>query len=57
MIALIERKGGVTLAEIMKATGWLPHTVRGFVRTLGKHGMKVESSRREDGSRVYEVSR
>lgn len=58
VIALLQRKGGVTLDEIRKATGWQPHTVRGFVSILGsKHGMKIESSRREDGARVYEAAK
>jgi hypothetical protein len=37
VVALLERKGGATLAEIMKATGSEAHCVRGFVSgTLGK---------------------
>jgi hypothetical protein len=57
VIAMIQRKGGATLGEIMKATGWQKHTVRGFISILGgKGGMKVTSTRREsDGARVYEA--
>ena len=42
----------------MKATGWLPHSVRGFISgALGKKmGLKVESTKREDGERVYSIS-
>jgi len=37
-------------------TGWQKHTVRGFISILGsKGGMKVTSTRREDGARVYEA--
>ena len=55
VLALIERSKGATLAEIQKATGWQAHTVRGFISaTLGKKmGLAVESSRRQDGQRVY----
>ena len=45
------------LEEIVEATGWQRHSVRGFVSILGsKGGMKIASTRREsDGVRVYEA--
>ncbi len=57
VIAMLQRKGGATLEEIMRATGWQKHTTRGFISILSsKHGMKITSSRREsDGARVYEA--
>jgi hypothetical protein len=57
VVALLERKGGATLAEVMKTTGWQTHSVRGFISgTLGKKmGRTVESTRREDGERVYQL--
>ena len=55
VIALMQAKGGTTIDEIRRVTKWQPHTIRGFVSILGKHGMKIESRRREDGVRVYEV--
>jgi hypothetical protein len=30
-IALMERKGGVTISELMQSMGWQRHTVRGFM--------------------------
>jgi len=58
VIALMKRPKGVTLAEIMKATGWQPHTVRGFVSILGtKGGEKIESSKSADGERTYKIAR
>ncbi len=58
VLDLLRRKQGATLAEIMKATGWQAHTVRGFVSgTLTKKlGLKVESFRTEDKERTYRVS-
>jgi Protein of unknown function (DUF3489) len=38
VIAMIQRAKGATLDEIMKATGWQRHTVRGFVSILGSKG-------------------
>ena len=56
VITMMKRAKGATLAEIMKATGWQPHTVRGFVSILGsKEGEKIESSKSADGERTYKV--
>src|SRR6478672_9826815 len=57
VIAMLQRKGGASLEEIMKATNWQKRTVRGFISILGsKGGMKITSTRREsDGARVYEA--
>jgi nucleoid-associated protein YgaU len=58
VLGLLQRKGGATLAQIMKATGWQAHSVRGFISgALGKKmGLTVDSVRREDGERVYSIS-
>jgi hypothetical protein len=55
ILGLLQRKGGATLAQIMKATGWQAHSVRGFISgALGKKmSLTVNSARREDGERVY----
>jgi hypothetical protein len=57
VLALLQRKGGATLAEIMKATDWQAHSVRGFISgALGKKmGLTVDSVRRDDGERVYSI--
>lgn len=59
VLELIQRPKGATLAELMKATGWLKHSVRGFISgALGtKMGLKIDSTKREDGERVYTLAR
>ncbi len=58
VIALMKRAKGVTLAEIMEATGWQKHTVRGFVSILGsKGGEKIESSKNAAGGRTYKIAK
>jgi hypothetical protein len=56
VLGLLQRKGGATLSQIMKATGWQAHSVRGFISgALGKKmGLTVDSVRRENGERVLE---
>jgi hypothetical protein len=58
VLGLLQRKGGATLAQIMKAAGWQAHPVRGFISgALGKKmGLTVNSVRREDGERVYSIA-
>ena len=56
VLALISRKNGATLEEIMTATGWQKHTVRGFIAILGKKGTKIESFKSEAGARTYKAA-
>jgi hypothetical protein len=58
ILELLKRPGGVTLKELMKATGWQAHSVRGFLSgTVGKKlGTPVESSKRADGERSYRLA-
>ena len=57
VLDLLKRSGGVTAKELMKATGWQPHSVRGFLSgTIGKKmGRTVTSTKGEDGERTYSV--
>jgi Protein of unknown function (DUF3489) len=58
VIAMMKRAKGATLPEIMKATDWQPHTVRGFVSILGsKGGEKIESSKNAAGERTYKIGK
>jgi hypothetical protein len=57
IIRLLERAKGATLEELMEATGWQAHSVRGFISgTLSKKlKMKIDSFRTEKGNRTYRV--
>jgi Protein of unknown function (DUF3489) len=58
ILELIGRPKGATLAEIMKATSWQAHSVRGFLSTAAKkHGLKIESTKTEAGDRVYQAKK
>jgi hypothetical protein len=54
---MLKRPDGATLADIMSATDWLAHSVRGFISgSLGKKmGITVESFKRPDGVRAYRI--
>jgi hypothetical protein len=58
VLDLLRREGGAALDDIMSATGWQAHSVRGFISgVLGKRmGLTVESAKREDGKRTYSVA-
>ena len=57
VLDLLKRPGGATTKELIKATGWQPHSVRGFLSgTVGKKmGLAVTSTKGEDGERTYSV--
>ena len=57
VLTLLRRPNGATLKELMKATNWQPHSVRGFLSgTIGKKlGLAVSSVKGEDGERTYSV--
>ncbi|MBZ5623510.1 MAG: tyrosine-type recombinase/integrase [Acidobacteriia bacterium] len=59
VLDLVTRAGGATLKEIMKATGWQPHSVRGFISgALGKKmGLTVESFKNATDERAYRIAK
>ena len=42
VLAMLSRREGASGPQIAEATGWAPHTVRGFLAGLAKKGIKVE---------------
>jgi hypothetical protein len=57
VLDLLKRPDGVTLKELMKATGWQAHSVRGFLSgTVGKKmGLAVTSAKGQEGERTCSV--
>ena len=57
LIAMLERDEGATIAQIVEATGWLPHTVRGAIAGALKKrlGIEVSSEKVEGVGRVYRI--
>jgi len=57
ILDLLKRPGGVTAKELLKATNWQPHSLRGFLSgTVGKKmGLTVTSAKGEDGERNYSL--
>ena len=57
VLDLLKRPGGATAKELIKATGWQPHSVRGFLSgtVRKKMAMPVTSTKGEDGERSYSV--
>ena len=48
VIALLDRAEGATLAEMVEATGWLPHTTRAALTGLKKKGHTITKDKRGD---------
>ena len=48
VIALLERKNGATLNEMIGATGWLAHTTRVALTGFKKKGHPIERDKRDD---------
>ncbi len=58
VVRLLERDGGASLTDLMAATGWQAHSVRGALSTLKKKlGRPLQSTTEADGQRVYRLAR
>ena len=56
ILDLITRPQGATLPELIEATSWQAHSVRGFLSMAAKkQALKIESTRNESGQRHYRV--
>ena len=59
VLDMLRRADGATLKNIMEATDWQAHSVRGFISgSLGKKmDLTVDSFKRPDGVRAYRIAR
>lgn len=57
ILDLLKRPEGATLKELMRATDWQAHSVRGFLSgTIRKKmGLNVVSTKADDGERTYSI--
>ena len=57
ILEMLKRASGASAQELLKMTGWQPHSLRGFLSgTVGKKlGLTVVSTKGEDGERSYSV--
>lgn len=55
VVALLTRKQGATIDDLVKATGWLPHTTRAAMTGLRKKGHAIERAS-VDGMSRYSIA-
>ena len=57
VLGLLRRPDGASLKELMKSTGWLAHSVRGFLSgtVANRMGFDLLSEKKVDGDRRYFV--
>jgi hypothetical protein len=47
VLGMLRREEGATIAELIEATGWLPHTTRAALTGLRKKGYVVDKGKRD----------
>jgi len=59
LIEMLQASDGATIAQIVEATGWQPHTVRGAISGALKKklGLNVVSEKVDGRGRVYRITR
>jgi hypothetical protein len=55
IIALLQRPEGASISEIVEATGWLPHSVRGLISggLKKKLGLQISAEKADQRGTVY----
>ena len=57
VIRLLRRSSGATIAQIQKAAGWQPHSVRAALTGLRKKGHDVQRDRNAKGVTTYRITK
>ncbi|HOL72087.1 MAG TPA: DUF3489 domain-containing protein [Bryobacteraceae bacterium] len=59
VLEMLRRPEGASLKDIMEATGWQAHSVRGFISgsLTKKMGLNVESFKTPEGARAYRIAK
>jgi hypothetical protein len=56
VLALLRAKSGTTIEAIANATGWQPHSVRGFLAGVVKKKLGLDlSSEKTDAGQIYRI--
>ena len=56
VIAMLRSPTGVTIAAMMKSTGWQQHSVRGFLAGVVRKRLKLKlGSKKVDDHRIYRI--
>ena len=57
VLQLLQRPEGATIAQIVTATGWLPHSARAFMTGLRKKGHNLVRECRTSGETTWRIER
>ena len=57
ILKLLRRSNGANIAQLQKATGWQPHSVRAALTGLRKKGHEVARAKDAKGVTVYAVAK
>jgi hypothetical protein len=55
VLTLLFRDEGATLAELIAATGWLPHTTRAALSRIRSGGQPLAKAARPDATTAYRI--
>ena len=53
--ALVRRKGGAAIADLMAATGWQEHSIRAALTGLRKTGHTISREKEDGGTTRYRI--
>jgi hypothetical protein len=56
ILSLLRRDEGASVAELVAATGWLPHTTRAALTRLRQGGHELQKEKRETGKTAYRIA-